>query len=67
MAVSVPDLLVLDEPTRGVDPVRKAALGDWIAAYAARSRAVLVATHDRSLPATRRVALGAREEAAVAV
>ena len=67
VAVSEPDLLVLDEPTRGVDPVRKAALGRWLAAYAASGRAVLVATHDRSLPATRRVALGAREEAAVAV
>jgi energy-coupling factor transport system ATP-binding protein len=61
VAVSEPDLLVLDEPTRGVDPTRKRALVAWIHANAAAGRAVLVATHDRSFPAGRRVALGARE------
>ena len=30
VAVSEPDLLVLDEPTRGIDPDRKAALADWL-------------------------------------
>jgi energy-coupling factor transporter ATP-binding protein EcfA2 len=65
VAVSEPDLLVLDEPTRGVDPDRKAELGAWLADYAAAGRGVLVATHDRSFPAHRRVSL-AREEALVA-
>ena len=58
VAVSEPDLLVLDEPTRGVDPDRKAALAEWLAAYAGEGRGVLVATHDRSFPAHRRVSLG---------
>jgi energy-coupling factor transport system ATP-binding protein len=56
---------VLDEPTRGVDPERKAALGAWLADYAAAGRGVLVATHDRGFPAHRRVSL-APEEARVA-
>jgi ABC-type Mn2+/Zn2+ transport system ATPase subunit len=48
---------VLDEPTRGIDPDRKAALAAWLQEYAAAGRAVLVATHDRDLPAHRRVEL----------
>jgi energy-coupling factor transport system ATP-binding protein len=60
-----PDLLVLDEPTRGMDPERKRALGERLRAYAARGRGVLVATHDRSLPAHRRISLRP-EEAGVA-
>jgi energy-coupling factor transport system ATP-binding protein len=58
VTVASPDLLVLDEPTRGVDPDRKAALGDWLLAYASGGRAVLVATHDRTFPAHSRVDLG---------
>jgi energy-coupling factor transport system ATP-binding protein len=65
VSVSKPELLVLDEPTRGVDPERKAALGRWLAQYAAAGRGVLVATHDRTFPVHRRVLL-AREEARVA-
>jgi energy-coupling factor transport system ATP-binding protein len=65
VAVAEPDLLVLDEPTRGVDPDRKAALSEWLVAYAAAGNGVLVATHDRALPAHRRVAL-AEEALAVA-
>ena len=34
VAVAEPDLLVLDEPTRGIDPERKAELADWLLAYA---------------------------------
>jgi energy-coupling factor transport system ATP-binding protein len=64
-AVSDPDLLVLDEPTRGVDPDRKAAIGDWLLSQAAAGAAIVVATHDRTLPAHRRLRLG--EEARVAV
>ncbi len=58
VAVGEPDLLVLDEPTRGIDPDRKRLLASWLHEYAAAGRAVLVATHDRTFPATRRVALG---------
>jgi energy-coupling factor transport system ATP-binding protein len=65
VAVAEPDLLVLDEPTRGVDPERKRALGDWLRRYAAGGHSVLVATHDRDLPAHRRVELGAREAVVV--
>jgi energy-coupling factor transporter ATP-binding protein EcfA2 len=57
VAVAEPDLLVLDEPTRGIDPDRRASLAGWLLAYAGRGRAVLVATHDRSFPAHRRVRL----------
>ena len=57
VAVAEPDLLVLDEPTRGLDPERKAALGDWLLDYAASGKAVLLATHDRDLPAHRRIGL----------
>lgn len=60
--VAEPDLLILDEPTRGVDPDRKAELAARLLAYAAAGHAVLVATHDRSFPAHRRVALGRRSE-----
>lgn len=60
VSVSEPDLLVLDEPTRGVDPDRKAAIGEWLVVEAAAGRAVLLATHDRTLPAHRRLTLGAR-------
>jgi energy-coupling factor transport system ATP-binding protein len=58
VAVAEPDLLVLDEPTRGLDPERKAELGSWLERYAEAGRGVLVATHDRSFPAHRRIALG---------
>jgi energy-coupling factor transport system ATP-binding protein len=61
VAVAEPDLLVLDEPTRGVDPDRKSAIGAWLEEYARAGRAVLVATHDRGFPAHRRVALGSEE------
>jgi energy-coupling factor transport system ATP-binding protein len=41
-----PDLLVLDEPTRGVDPERKHELAGFLRAGSA-GRATLVVTHDR--------------------
>ncbi|HVM68759.1 MAG TPA: ATP-binding cassette domain-containing protein [Gaiellaceae bacterium] len=67
VAVAEPDLLVLDEPTRGVDPERKAALVAWLRDYAAGGRAVVVSTHDRAFPADRRIRLGANEEVPVGV
>jgi energy-coupling factor transport system ATP-binding protein len=45
-----PDLLVLDEPTRGVDPERKAELAELLRAEA-RTRATLVVTHDETFAA----------------
>ncbi len=58
VAVAEPDLLVLDEPTRGLDPDRKAELSGWLEEYAAAGRAVLLASHDPGLPAHRRIGLG---------
>ncbi|HKO74125.1 MAG TPA: ATP-binding cassette domain-containing protein [Gaiellaceae bacterium] len=57
VAVAEPDLLVLDEPTRGIDPDRKAEIAAWLGEYAAAGRGVLVATHDRTFPVDRRVSL----------
>ena len=45
MLVTEPDLLVLDEPTRGVDPERKLELASLLRAQAT-GRATLVVTHD---------------------
>jgi len=41
-----PDLLILDEPTRGVDPERKHELAALLRANT--QRATLVVTHDRA-------------------
>lgn len=41
-----PDLLILDEPFRGLDPEASATLRILITAFAASGRAVLIATHD---------------------
>ena len=67
VSVSEPDLLVLDEPTRGIDPDRKEALADWLLEQAAHGRGVLVATHDPLLPSHRRVCLRRSAEVPVAV
>ena len=48
--VTEPDLLVLDEPTRGIDPERKAELAVLLRAQAS-GRATLVVTHDRAFAA----------------
>ncbi len=55
-----PDLLVLDEPTRGVDPERKRELAALLRAEAP-ARATLVVTHDRAFATSasdRTIALG---------
>jgi energy-coupling factor transport system ATP-binding protein len=41
-----PAVIALDEPTRGMDPPRKAALAALLRARAAEGAAVVVATHD---------------------
>lgn len=41
-----PPVLLLDEPTRGLDPTAKAALSGVLRELAARGRAVVVSTHD---------------------
>jgi energy-coupling factor transporter ATP-binding protein EcfA2 len=61
--VTDPDVLVLDEPTRGVDPPRKDELASLLRRDAPR-RATLVVTHDLVFAgdvADRVVTLGARE------
>jgi energy-coupling factor transporter ATP-binding protein EcfA2 len=63
--VTDPDVLVLDEPTRGIDPVRKGELVRLLRADSDR-RATLVVTHDLVFAgdvADRNVPLGAREPA----
>jgi energy-coupling factor transport system ATP-binding protein len=68
VAVIEPDLLVLDEPTRGVDPERKAELADRLRREAPR-RATLVVTHDllfAAAVADRVVSLDTTSEALVA-
>jgi energy-coupling factor transport system ATP-binding protein len=63
--VTDPDVLILDEPTRGVDPPRKAELAAQLRRDASR-RATLVVTHDLVFAgdvADREIALGAREAA----
>ena len=66
--VTDPDLLVLDEPTRGMDPERKHELAGLLRREASR-RATLVVTHDLLFAAEvadRVVPLGSREEAVLA-
>jgi energy-coupling factor transport system ATP-binding protein len=43
---ATPGLVCLDEPTRGMDPARKADLDGWLAGLVARGSSVLLATHD---------------------
>lgn len=42
-------VLLLDEPTRGMDPQRRRRMGAVLRRYAARGAAVVVVTHDRQL------------------
>ncbi len=58
---SVPGLICLDEPTRGMDGARKEELCDWLEGLAGAGAAVVVATHDVEFAArmaTRVVLLG---------
>ena len=46
IAVVEPEVLLLDEPTRGLDMALKVALGELLRGWCARGRAVLLVTHD---------------------
>lgn len=64
VAVGGADVLLLDEPTRGIDPPSAAALERAVADHAADGGAVVLATHDVELAArcaTRAVVLGEGE------
>jgi energy-coupling factor transport system ATP-binding protein len=66
--VADPDVLVLDEPTRGVDPERKQELAALLRAGAA-GRATLVVTNDRAfaaLVADREIKLASERESILA-
>ena len=66
--VTDPDLLVLDEPTRGMDPDRKHELADALRRDADR-RATIVVTHDLAFAAEvaeRSISLGASREPVLA-
>jgi ABC-2 type transport system ATP-binding protein len=43
--VGDPELLVLDEPTTGLDPQARLRMGETIRSYRDRGRAILVSTH----------------------
>ena len=62
VACGEPPLLVLDEPTRGMDPAHKTDLAGRLAAWSSRGRCIVVVTHDvefAARAATRVVILGA--------
>lgn len=64
VAVGGAPVLVLDEPTRGIDAASRAALEGAVTAHAASGGAVVIATHDVELAArcaTRVVVLGGGE------
>ena len=50
--VTRPKLLLLDEPTRGLDPEAKAELHELLAEWRAEGKAVLLVTHDVELVAS---------------
>ena len=61
VAVGDPDVLLLDEPTRGMDAPSRAALEHAVAEHASGGGAVVLATHDVELAAraaTRVIVLG---------
>lgn len=55
-----PPLLLMDEPTASLDPVRRAELADLVRTLAGRHRTLLIVTHDRefaTLATTRQLVL----------
>ncbi len=57
--VAKPKVLLLDEPTRGMDSALKKALADYLSKYAKQGNLVIMATHDAEMAscATRRLRL----------
>ncbi len=49
--IAEPSILLLDEPTRGLDPLEKQALALFLRAQTAEGRTVILATHDVELAA----------------
>jgi energy-coupling factor transporter ATP-binding protein EcfA2 len=49
--IAEPSTLLLDEPTRGLDPLEKQALAAFLRAQTAEGRTVILATHDVELAA----------------
>jgi energy-coupling factor transporter ATP-binding protein EcfA2 len=49
---SLPGLVCLDEPTRGLDRARKQALAEWARELSAQGAAVAIATHDTEFAAS---------------
>ncbi|OQB28484.1 MAG: putative HMP/thiamine import ATP-binding protein YkoD [Chloroflexi bacterium ADurb.Bin180] len=49
--VAEPDTLLLDEPTRGLDPLEKQTLARFLKAQTASGRTVILVTHDTELAA----------------
>jgi energy-coupling factor transport system ATP-binding protein len=47
--VAEPPILLLDEPTRGLDPAEKHRLAHFLRAQAAGGRTIVMATHDVEL------------------
>ncbi|MFZ2964288.1 MAG: ATP-binding cassette domain-containing protein [Rhodoglobus sp.] len=65
-----PALLLVDEPTRGLDPAARELVGAALARAAASGTAVMIATHDREFAdrfATRSIAMDAGRVGVVAV
>lgn len=44
--VTKPDILILDEPTRGIDIYHKIEIGNFIKEYASLGKSVIIITHD---------------------
>lgn len=44
--IHAPSLLLLDEPTAGLDVITRALIWGWMTSFAARGHAVVVSTHD---------------------
>lgn len=51
IAAGDPDIILLDEPTRGVDQPTKTAIAEFLESWRSEGRAVLMATHDVELAA----------------
>jgi energy-coupling factor transport system ATP-binding protein len=67
LGVELPGVLLLDEPTRGMDRARKGELAELVRGLSDRGSAVMIATHDVEFAATfadRVVLLGRGEVAA---